>query len=460
MSFNIALSGLTAARADLDVTGNNIANANTAGFKKSRAEFADIFAQNFARVSDSAVGGGSRVASVSQRFEQGNIQNTDNALDIAVVGEGFFVVEDGDGIVSYTRDGSYSVDRDGFVVNNFGKRLQVFPPTAVLGTFNTGSLVDLQLTTSVGAPSATSEVEASLNLAAEPAEILQAVVDGDAIDPTDVDTFQFTTSLTVFDSLGAPHTATIYARRATTIGLPVGAGAATTNDWEVALYIDGDNSVTIGDRDDDAATTGSGEFLTNITLSFDDNGALVTPATPTATNPDPSRVDFFDGSGATTPFTSLELENGSQPLQFLFDFTGTTQLGTRYAVNNLEQDGISTGELAGVDISDEGVVQARFTNGRTDALGRIVLANFNNPSGLTQNGDNEWFESFDSGLVQYGEPGSSGFGSVQSGGLEESNVDLTEELVNLITAQRSFDANSQVIRTENEVTQTAVNLGR
>lgn len=459
MSFNIALSGLTAARANIDVTGNNIANANTTGFKKSRAEFADIFAQNFARVSDSAVGGGARVASVSQRFEQGNIANTGNALDIAVVGEGFFVIEADDGVVSYSRDGAFNVDRDGFVVNNFGKRLQVFPPTNTPGTFNTGTLTDLQLTTDLGAPSSTSEVEASINLAAEPAEILQAVTDGDPIDPTDVDTFQFTTSLTVFDSLGAPHTATVYARRTSIIGLPVGTPAAT-NDWEVALYVDGSNFVTLGDRDDDAATTGSGETLTNITLSFDVNGLLTTPATPSPTNPNPGAADFFDGSGATTPFTAVELENGAEPLQFLFDFTGTTQLGTRSGVNNLEQDGFSTGELAGVDISDEGVVQARFTNGRTEGLGRIVVANFNNPAGLTQNGDNEWFESFDSGLVQYGEPGSSGFGTLQSGGLEESNVDLTEELVNLITAQRSFDANSQVIRTENEVTQTAVNLGR
>lgn len=446
MSFNIALSGLTSARADLDVTGNNIANANTTGFKRSRAEFADIFAQNFARVSDSAVGGGSRVARVSQRFEQGNIKNTDNALDIAVVGEGFFVVEDGNAVVSYTRDGAFSVDREGFVVNNFGKRLQVFPPTAVQGSFNTGTLADLQLTTSVGAPAATAEVEASLNLAAEPAEILQAVTDGDPIDPTDVDTFQFTTSLTVFDSLGAPHTATVYARR--TAVFDGAATPPTTNDWEVVLYIDGSNLY-------DGTNP-----LQSVTLSFDENGQLIPPTTPTLTDQDPTSVEFFADAALGDNARAFDLGNGAEALSFLFDFGGSTQLGTRYSVNNLEQDGFSTGELAGVDISDEGVVQARFTNGRTDALGRIVLANFNNPGGLTQNGDNEWFESFDSGLVQYGEPGSSGFGSVQSGGLEESNVDLTEELVNLITAQRNFDANSQVIRTENEVTQTAVNLGR
>ena len=475
MSFNIALSGLGAARSDLDVTGNNIANASTAGFKKSRAEFADIFASNFSRVSDTAVGGGVRVASVSQQFEQGNVRNTGNALDIALVGEGFLVVESGDGEASYTRDGAFGIDREGFVVNNFNQRLQVYPPGTIEGSFNTGTLSDLQLTTTVGEPSATSSVEASLNFAAEPEQVNQAFLDGDAIDPTDDGTFDFTTSLTVFDSLGSPHTATIYARRKTIADVTDATGAPSgtpveSNDWELALYIDGrsySDFQDAGANDGDPSTPPDSPFAT-INLSFDRNGRVISPADADVTvgTPDPSEVNFFFGPGdlGTAPdsatLTPLELGNGAADLSFLLDFTGTTMLGTRFSVNDLLQDGFTTGELAGIDISDDGIVQARFTNGRTDPLGKIALANFNNPQGLTQAGDNQWLESFESGDVLLGEANASGFGSIQAGSLEESNVDLTEELVNLITAQRNFDANSQVIRTENEVTQTAVNLGR
>lgn len=464
MSFNIALSGLTSARADLDVTGNNIANASTAGFKRSRAEFADVFAQNFARVSDSAVGGGSRLADVAQQFEQGNINNTGNALDIAIVGEGFFVVEDGSGVPSFTRDGAFSVDREGFVVNNFGKRLQVYPPSDIVdGSFNTGQLSDLQLSTTVGEPSATSAVNLSANFAADPEEInafyLANPTDpvANAIDPGNDASYDFTTSLTIFDSLGAPHTATIYARRITIADVEDPANApnlATANQWQLALFIDGsDTDTAVGP---DAAIT-----LPTLEIAFDRNGQLITDAAELTTLGlrDPTTLDFFDQEPDGTP-DPFKLANGAEPLAFEFDLTDSTMLGTRFGVNELRQDGFTTGELAGVDISDEGIVQARYTNGRTSSLGKIVLATFNNPQGLSQAGNNEWFDTFESGQPQYGEAGTSGYGNFQAGGLEESNVDLTEELVNLITAQRNFDANSQVIRTENEVTQTAVNLGR
>ena len=406
MAFNISLSGLTAARADLDTTGNNIANSNTTGFKKSRAEFADVFSQTFGSITDKAIGSGVKLAAVSQQFNQGNIENTGNALDLAINGEGFFMVDD-NGAQSFTRDGTFRIDRDGFVVNSNGQRLQAFPPSASGTGFNTGNLADLQLTTGVGLPQATTEVNAALNFAADDPVLGGAA---SAINPNDDSTFNFTTSVTVFDSLGAPHTATLYARRLSNL------------DWGTQVRVDGTN---IGTQD----------------LQFDSNGQLTTGQPMTF----------------PTPFTPT---NGAAPLTLDFDFSDTTALGNAFSVNNLGQDGFTTGQLIGIDIADSGVVSARFTNGRSSALGQVALANFNNPQGLSQDGDNQWLESFESGAAQIGEAGAANFGLLESGSLEVSNVDLTQELVKLITAQRNFDANSQAIRTENEITQTAINLGR
>lgn len=406
MAFNIALSGLTAARSDLDTTGNNIANANTTGFKKSRAEFADVFSQAFGSTSDTAIGSGVKLAAVTQQFEQGNVENTGNALDLAINGEGFFVLSD-DGAQTFTRDGAFRIDREGFVVNSSGQRLQAFPPSASGSGFNTGSLSDLQLTTGVGLPQATNEITTALNFAADDAVQGGAASD---IDPSDDSTFNFTTSVTVFDSLGAEHTATVYARRLGNLS------------WGTRVFVDGND---MGTQD----------------LSFDSNGQLTT------------------GQPLTYPNTFTPT-NGAAPISLDFDYSGTTMLGSSFSVNNLVQDGFTTGQLVGIDVSDTGVISARYTNGRSTALGQVALANFNNPQGLSQIGDNQWVESFDSGAAEIGEAGASNFGLLESGSLEVSNVDLTQELVKLITAQRNFDANSQAIRTENEITQTAINISR
>jgi len=419
MSFNIALSGLNAARNDLDVTGNNIANANTTGFKRSRAEFADVFAQSFGSIADTAIGGGVRTAAVTQQFEQGSIASTGNALDLAINGEGFFALSR-NGEITYTRDGSFRVDREGFVINSGSQRLQVFPPLPTTDGFNTGSLADLQLNTAIGAPQATTEVTSTFNVAADSEGTSP---DAASIDPAVDTTYNFTTSLTIFDSLGTPLTTTLYLARDNASTTPPVLDNPGT--WFAKLTISGT------------------EFATT-TLNFDSNGQLTTaqPITLTAGTP------FDPGNGADL-IASLD-----------FDFTDSTQLGTLSGVSNLVQDGFTTGQLVGLDVSDTGIVQARFTNGRTTPLGKIALATFNNTQGLSQEGDNQWAETFSSGSAQLGEPGASGFGLIESGGLEASNVDLTAALVNLITAQRNFDANSQVIRTENEVTQTAINLGR
>jgi len=404
MPFRTALSGLNAASADLRVTGHNIANAGTTGFKQSRAEFADVFAVAYSGISRTAVGSGVKLAAVTQQFTQGNINFTGNNLDLALSGKGFFVLDD-NGARSYTREGAFQIDRDGYVVNASGQRLQAYPVRDLLaGTFETGALTDLRLTTTDSPPRQTSRVEAEFNLAAN-AEDLSAI----PFDIEDPASYAFTTSLTVYDSLGQSHTAQLFFR-------PIGG-----SNWEGYLAIDGQQ-------------VGSA-----VSLEFDAAGSVVEPT---------STVNF----GAFAP------ANGALPISIEFDFTRATQYGSASTINGLRQDGYSSGRLTGIDIDKTGVVSARFTNGQSLPLGQVAIANFANPQGLQQVGDNQWVETFAAGDPLLGVAGHADFGLVQSGGLEASNVDIAEQLVNLITAQRNFQANSQVISTADAVTQTIINI--
>jgi flagellar hook protein FlgE len=404
MPFRLALSGLNAASADLNVTANNIANTGTVGFKGSRTEFAELFSVSTHGVSDTQVGNGVRVANVAQQFTQGNIDFTQNSLDLAVSGQGFFIVSE-DGALAYTRAGAFQVDRDGYIVNSKNQRLQAYPPTSN-GGFNTGALSDIQLVSSESAPNPTTQVEIVLNLPANATE--PATTPFDPAVPT---SYNRATSLTMYDSLGAAHTGTLYFSK-----------TANPNEWTTQLYVDG-------------AAVGAPQ-----TLVYSNTGTL--------TSPPGGRIAFPTYTPAT----------GAAPMDFTFDFSQTTQYGNAFNVNSITQDGYTTGRLIGIDIDSTGTVQARFTNGRSLALGQIALANFANPQGLQQLGDTNWAETFASGQALRGQAGNSGFGLIQSGALEASNVDLTEQLVNMITAQRNFQANAQMISTADAVTQTIINI--
>lgn len=417
MPFNIALSGLNAASTDLEVTGNNIANSATNGFKESRAEFADLYASAIQDTSSNAVGQGARVAKVAQQFGQGSIDFTSNNLDLAISGQGFFVLEATDGTQQYTRAGAYSVDRDGYVINHASDRLQVYGAATGVGgvtTFNTGVLQDLQLPTTPSAPAASTMVTAAVNLDS------QQSVPTIAFNPANPASYNGSTSATVYDSLGNAHTSTMYFRKS---------GA---NAWEQHYYVDG------------AEVPPSGQAAgTPFTLGFDATGALTS----------------VNGAAATSAVASAyNPGNGAAPINLTMDFVGTTQYGSSFAVNNLSQDGYTSGRLAGVDIDTEGVIFARYTNGQSSALGKVALAKFNNQQGLRQVGDTSWTESFSSGTPQLGEAGTSSFGQIQSGALEASNVDIASQLVNLITAQRNFQANAEVISTADSITQTVINI--
>jgi flagellar hook protein FlgE len=404
MPFRIALSGLNAAQSDLNVTANNIANVSTNGFKGSRTEFADLFAVSLQGVSSNASGNGVRVAAVTQQFAQGNIEFTDSNLDLAVSGQGMFIVSDA-GALAYTRAGAYQMNRDGYVVNSQGQRLQVYPPIAG-GGFNTGGLGDLRLQTTDSPPQATANVEYVLNLPANATVPPVAV-----FNPNDPNSFNQATSLTLFDSLGATHTGTLYFVK-----------TATANQWTTQLSIDG---TLVG---------------TPQTLQYSNTGLLTAPA------------------GGQVPFPAYTPTTGAANMQVTVDLAQSTQFGGNFAVNAVTQDGYTTGRLIGIDISDTGIVNARFTNGVSTPLGQIAVANFANPQGLQQLGNTQWAETFASGQALRGQAGNSGFGLIQSGALESANVDVTEQLVNMITAQRTFQANAQMISTADSITQTIINM--
>ena len=416
MSFRTSLSGLDAASNDLSVVGNNIANAATTGFKGSRAEFVDVFATTFSGVSGNTPGSGVRVASVSQQFGQGNIEFTASNLDMAINGEGFFIVSD-DGTDTYTRAGAFKTDREGFVIDSSGRNLQVFPANNN-GTFNTGTLQSLQLTTTDSPPKASTRVTPIINLNAN------KKTPTNGFNPVDADTYNHSTSTTVYDSQGNGFPATMY----------YVASNPATNTWEAHTVVDGKTLSTPGGA-------------TSFTLTFNGDGSLAS-----------TTVDGVVDTTRQVAFAGLDLGNGTEPMALTFDYSDTTQYGGDFSIYSLNQDGFSSGRLSGIDIDQNGAVFARFTNGQSDLLGQVALASFPNSGGLNQLGSTSWGETYSSGDRIIGSPASSGFGALQSGALEASNVDIASQLVNLITSQRNFQANAKAITTEDTIQQAILNI--
>jgi len=404
MSFDIALSGVDAANTDLNVISNNIANVDTTGFKESETEFADVYAQTQQGVASTATGNGVAVAAVAQQFAQGNITTTSNNLDLALSGNGFFVLSN-NGALSYTRNGAFQVNSSGDLVDSSGDMVQGYAPLST-GGFNTGQLSNMQLTTAESQPQATTTATINLNLPSN------ATVPTDAtFSPSDPNSYTDSTSLTVYDSLGAAHTAQLYFIK-----------QAAAGTWDAQLYVDG-------------TAVGAAQGLT-----FSDSGTLTTPA---------------NGELAFSGYTPA---TGAAAMNMTFNFGGSTQYGDTFGVNSLSQNGYTTGSLVGINISSTGVVQANFTNGQSTTLGQLALANFADPQGLQQIGNTQWEQSYASGAPVQGVAGGSGFGTIQSGALEDSNVDITSQLVDMITAQRAFQANAQMISTEDQLTQDVINI--
>lgn len=406
MPFSTALSGLNAAQTNLDIVANNIANSNTVGFKQSRAEFADVYAVSQTGASSDASGRGVRVAAVTQDFSQGDINFTNNNLDLAVSGNGFFTLNDA-GSTVYSRAGAFSLDRDGYMVNSTGHRLTGFQADS-LGNI-TAARGDLQVNFADAQPQASSTIGLAANLDA--AETVPA-----AFDVTDPLTYNHSTSTTVYDSLGASHVSTMYFRK------------DAVNSWEVFTYVDG--NLASGGAD---------------TVTFDNQGAIAT---------------VNGGAATSTTLPTYNPGNGAANLDLTLDFGQLTQFGGGFGISEITQDGFPVGRINSLDVDENGLIIARYTNGRQTAMGQVALSNFTNVGGLRPEGDNIFTETGASGSPLTAAPGSTNLGLVQSGALEQSNVDLTRELVDMISAQRTFQANAQVISTAEELTQTVINISR
>jgi flagellar hook protein FlgE len=451
MSFQQGLSGLNATSKNLEVIGNNIANASTYGAKSSRAEFSDFYAAALNGGSGNSVGIGTRLAAVAQQFTQGSITATDNSLDVAINGRGFFQVSDGNSPTKYTRNGQFKIDRDGFIVNNSSMKLLGYTADPGTGQIQPGLAVPIQLPTGGIAPQATSSINMQFNL--DSTKSVTVPADAPLIDFNDASTYNNATSLTVYDGKGQPVALTYYFQRASGASA---ADPAAPDVWNIYMTA---NGLTVAGPED------APEAVTSIT--FETDGSRPTDTTLGLVNDSTGMVEInFDDllpdgivSGPVADGDSNP-DNNIVPLPLLgINLTlDMTQFASPFGVTDLSQNGFSAGQLVSIGIEDNGIVTARYSNGQTKAAGQIEVANFRNLQGLQPLGDNMWATTFASGDPVTGVPGEGNLGVLQAGALEESNIDLTAELVNMITAQRAYQANAQTIKTQDQVLQTLVNL--
>lgn len=433
MGFQQGLSGLNISSKNLEVIGNNVANANTYGAKSSRAEFADMYAASLGGGGSNGIGIGARVAAVAQQFTQGNITTTSNNLDLAINGRGFFALADSQGETVYSRNGQFKRDANGYLINNekhqlLGQALDASgAPAGPAGT-------PIQLTNDSSPPQKASAITMTANMDA------RAKIPTAPIDFSNSSSYNFVTSQTAYGDNGAPIALNYYFKKtaAATPGdptlTPPDPGVGGT--WTVYMSADGNTNAASVQNDG-----GSPPLPTPIaTFTFNANGTLPT--------------------GTTFTIPSIPGGNNGQPLTGVtLNLSGTTEYSGAYAVTDLSGGGYAQGNLSDFVIETDGTVTARYTNGQSKALARVQLADFKNLNGLQPVGSNEWKPTASSGdPLPLGTPGSGVYGLLQSGALEESNVDLTGELVNMIVAQRAYQANAQTIKAEDQVQQTLVNL--
>lgn len=405
MTFDIALNGLNAATTELNTISHNIANSATTGFKRSRAEFADVYTATQSS-GTSNTGQGVRVSSIRQEFSAGDMSFTNRNLDLAIEGQGMFGLSEG-GIMSYTRSGNFGLDREGYLVNTEGARLTGY------GVNENDQIIpvitDLKIDYTDLSPNASTQIELAMNL------------DTNAIPPTapfsldDPDSYNFSTSVLVYDSLGSSEVASLQFRK------------DTDTSWTAYTHV---GDVLIGQAE----------------VNFATDGKL---------------LGVNDTTGTTTfESNSYSPASGAEPMTLGFDFTEISQFDNPFGINRITQDGFAAGRLDGFDIDSTGVIFGRFSNGQAKNMGQVTLSNFANIGGLRQIGTTSWAETFNSGEPATGAPNTASLGSLQSGALEGSNVDITQELVAMIGAQRNFQANAQVISTGDTLTQTVINIRR
>ncbi len=431
MSFQQGLSGLSATSTQLDVIGNNISNANTTGFKSATAEFAGLYAAAINGGGGNAVGIGTTVSTVAQQFTQGSITTTGNPLDLAINGGGFFQVASSAGTTQYTRDGQFNVNSTGYIVDAAGDQLMGYPADAA-GKIAQGQMTALQLPTGNVAPQATSKISMSMNLDSAAAVTAPTAPAAQTMNPTDPTTYNNATSVTVYDAQGNAVPLTYYFQN------------AGKNSWNVYASA---NGADVGSGGSGApspigtlafSSTGTSPTLT---LASGGTGFTIPASAGTAANP-------VTGAAATPATLAIPITT--------LDLSSSTEFGSAFGVTAMTQNGYASGQLTGVAIGNNGIITANYSNGQSQPAGQVAIANFRNPQGLQQIGNNDWIATVASGAPVVGAPGTGNLGALQSGALESSNVGLTSELVNLITAQRNYQANAQTIKAQDTILQTLV----
>ncbi len=437
MAFQQGLSGLNVSAKAIDVTSHNIANSSTVGYKTSRAHFADMYAASLGLASSNQIGIGATLAAVQQEFSQGNSTTTSNSLDLAINGGGFFRMLDYNGSVSYTRNGQFHLSDDGFIVNDNNFYLTGFP--AEKGVIQSVTPRPIQISNANIPPLATGQntvsgqqgVAIGLNLDSretKPVNAWQNALPTDTRWSPNVNTYNETTSIDVYDSLGNAHTLSFYFVK-----------TQNENEWEVHANVD--------NTSDQFVNLGAG-WGASLKLKFDKNGAMTTQM--------PKTISI--GLAKVNTALGLPANGAVSPLEFPLDFTDSTQYASPFGVNTLYQDGYASGYVTGLSVSEDGIVLGNYSNGKSFRLGQVALSNFVNPHGLEAVGNNQWRETIASGAPLTGKPQTTNLGLVKSCRIEESNVDLTNELVNLIIFQRNYQANAQSIQTQDQILQTVVNL--
>lgn len=428
---SISLSGLFAAQKDLSTTSNNIANANTVGFKESRAEFSDVYSSSIFSNPKTTVGGGVQTAMISQQFHEGSTRYTNNPLDLRVNGKGFFAVSNGMDYkdVSLTRAGEFKLNKDNYIVNSAGQYLRVLPVDAKgqAASVSLQASQPVKVPTEAGQPSASTKLDIGVNLPANQTAVTKTPFDFD-----DPDTYSKSTSTSIYDSLGNTYSMTTYFAK------------TADNTWEAYTTVtDKDGNEKALDIDGGEASGGTGQK--GVKLEFNSDGSLKTqtPANPKTVSMAAAGINL---NGADT----------SQTLDITFD--KPTQYASDFNVRKINENGVVVGRLTKVDINADGLLVANYSNGKSEYLGKVMLVTVPNEQGLTQIGGTQWRATPDSGAMLIGEPGKGSNGKIMSGALEESNTNMTIELVDLISAQRNFQANSRALEIDQGLQQTILQI--
>ncbi|MFS2114619.1 flagellar hook protein FlgE [Herbaspirillum frisingense] len=437
MSFQQGLSGLNGAAKSLDVIGNNVANASTVGFKQSQTQFADMYANSMNRSGNSPVGIGVTVANVAQQFTQGNISSSNNPLDIAINGDGFFQMAGSleDKSPMYGRNGQFQLDKSGYIVNPSmnGAYLMGWAAGA-----SGGDPVPLQIDTSSIPATTTTSISTKVNLDSRLSK--PTTTPFNAADPT---TYNNSTGVTIYDSLGNPYSVqTYYVKHDpdTTVTPP-------TTSWDVYAKVGDQTLVT---------TSGGTTPLSLGTMKFDSTGSLIGVFDSTGTQITSGLMSL--DLTAAGPNANIAAGGGNFASAITLSYAGSTQTGSAFVNLAQNQNGMPPGTLSSFSIDKDGNIVGSYSNQQTKNLGTVVLVNFANPNGLQPLGNNLYAATGAAGSPLVGKPSTGTFGSLQARAVEDSNVDLTAELVNMIVAQRVYQANSQTIKVQDTVLQTLVSL--